>query len=126
MTDAAPRPSLDQIVIHDLRLRCVVGLEPQERLNKQEVIVQISLHVDLRKAGRTDRIADTVDYKALKKEILRMAESSRFHLVEALAQGIADICLARDRVARVEVTVEKPGALRFARTVGVRIVRGRE
>jgi D-erythro-7,8-dihydroneopterin triphosphate epimerase len=125
MTDAA-RPPADQIVIRDLRLRCTVGVEPQERLNSQEVLVQIVLDVDLRKAGRTDRLADTVDYKALKKEILRMAEESRFHLIEALAQSITDICLAHGRVTRVEVTVEKPGALRFARTVGVRIVRTRE
>jgi D-erythro-7,8-dihydroneopterin triphosphate epimerase len=125
MTDAAAQPSLDQIVIRDLRLRCILGIEPRERLNKQEVVVQITLDVNLARAGRTDRIADTVDYKALKKEILRMADGSRFHLIEALAQSIADLCLSRERVARAQVTVEKPGALRFARTVGVRIMRTR-
>ena len=59
-------------------------------------------------------------------EILRMAEDSQFHLIEALAERMADICLAYKKVDQVEITVEKPGALRFARTVGVRIVRGRE
>jgi D-erythro-7,8-dihydroneopterin triphosphate epimerase len=126
MTDLAERPSPDQILLRDLCLRCVVGIEPQERLNKQDVVAQITLDVDVRKAGRTDKITDTVDYKALKKEILRMADGSRFHLIEALAQSIADLCLTRDRVTRAEITVEKPGALRFARTVGVRIVRTRE
>ena len=126
MTDASAGPWLDQILIRDLRLRCIIGTNRQERGHKQQVVVQIALHVDLRKAGRTDAIEDTVDYKALKKEILGKAGQSRFHLIEALAESIADVCLVRERVARVEVVVEKPGALRFARTVAVRIVRARQ
>lgn len=123
MTEAGKEPPLDQILIRDLQFRCVIGIEPEERRDKQDITAQIILDVDLRKACRTDAIEDTVDYRALKKDILRMAEDSQFYLIEALAQSIADICLARDRVARVEVIVEKPGALRFARTVAVRIVR---
>jgi len=126
MTDAAKEPSLDRIFIHDLHVRCIVGVDREERASKQDVIIQIVLHLDLNNAGHSDAIEDTVDYKALKKEIFRTAEESRFHLVEALAQSIADICLTRDRVACVEVSVEKPGALRFARTVGVHIVRRRD
>lgn len=125
MTDA-PKEPLDQILIRDLQFRCIVGVDQDERRDKQDVVAQITLHVDLRQAGRTDAIEDTVDYRALKKEILHMAEDSRFYLIEALAESIARICLTRDRVARVEVTVEKPGALRFARMVGVRIVRSRD
>ena len=83
------------------------------------------MHVDLRQAGRTDALEDTIDYRALKKRILELAGQSQFHLVEALAQSIADECLRDERVERVEVAVEKPGALRFARTVGVEIVRSR-
>jgi D-erythro-7,8-dihydroneopterin triphosphate epimerase len=123
MTDAAPMESFDQIAISDLRFRCIVGLGEDERQEKQDVIVQIVLFVDLRAAGRSDAIEDTVDYKALKKDILAAVEPSRFRLIEALAQCIADICLSRSRVERVTVTVEKPGALRFARTVSVRLVR---
>jgi dihydroneopterin aldolase/D-erythro-7,8-dihydroneopterin triphosphate epimerase len=123
MIDAPKQPPLDQILIRDLQFRCIVGVDQAERHDKQDVVAQIALHVDLRRAGRTDAIEDTVDYRALKKEILQMAENSRFCLIEALAESIADICLSRDRVARVEVTVEKPGALRFARMVGVRIIR---
>jgi len=126
MTDASAGPWLDQILIRDLRLRCIIGTNRQERDHTQQVVVQITLHVDLRKAGRTDAIEDTVDYKALKKEILGKAGRSRFHLIEALAENIADVCLSCERVARVEVVVEKPGALRFARTVAVRIVRARQ
>ncbi len=126
MIDDATSSPLDQILIRDLRFRCIVGVNEDERHEKQDVVAQIVLDVDLRRAGRTDAIEDTVDYKAIKKAVLAMAERSQFQLIEALAQSIADICLTHDPVNRVAVTVEKPGALRFARTVGVRIVRGRE
>ena len=126
MTDAWPGPPLDQILIRDLQLRCIVGVDADERREKQDIKVQIALDVDLRKACRTDAIEDTVDYRTLKKDILRVAESSQFYLIEALAQNIADICLTREHVVRVEVIVEKPGALRFARTVAVRIIRTRD
>ena len=126
MTDATARPPLDEIRICDLRFRCIVGVNEDERREKQQVVAQITLYADLAQAGRTDAIEDTVDYKALKKEILALAERSQFFLIEALAQSIADVCLQRRRVERVAVTVEKPGALRFARTVAVKIVRSRD
>jgi D-erythro-7,8-dihydroneopterin triphosphate epimerase len=126
MTDRVESLESDQILVRDLRFRCIVGVNEDERHKKQDVVAQITLDVDLRRAGRTDALEDTVDYKALKKEVLAMAERSQFQLVEALAQSIADICLKRQPVTRVFVAVEKPGALRFARTVGVRIVRTRE
>ena len=124
MTDD-PVPLLDRIFIRDLAIRCIVGIDEQERREKQDVLVHITMHVDLRRAGRTDALEDTLDYRALKKRILEWAGQSQFHLVEALAQSIADECLRDQRVERVEVAVEKPGALRFARTVGVEIVRSR-
>lgn len=125
MTDAEDLVTLDQIVISDLQFRCIVGLGEEERQEKQDIVAQIVLFVDLHAAGRSDAIEDTVDYRALKKDILASVEPSRFRLIEALAQSIADICLSRTQVDRVAVTVEKPGALRFARTVSVRIVRNR-
>jgi FolB domain-containing protein len=102
-----------------------VGVQEEERYEKQDIVAQVVLFADLRSAGRSDAIEDTVDYRALKKQILVAAEQSRFRLIEALAQSIADICLSHDRVERAAVTIEKPGALRFARTVSVRIVRDR-
>ena len=123
MTDGRKQSSLDQILIRDLQFRCIIGIDPEERRDKQDITAQITLDVDLRKAGRTDAIEDTIDYRALKKEVLHMAENSQFRLIEALAENIASICLTRERIARVEVIVEKPGALRFARAVAVRIVR---
>ena len=116
---------LDRIHIRDLQFRCIVGVNSQERREKQDVNVNVTLYADLREACRSDNIEATVDYKAIKQGILRMAEQSSFYLIEALAQAVADVCLADDRVRKVKVVVEKPTALRFARTVGVEIVRER-
>ncbi len=121
--DEKPADQLDKIHIRDLRARCLVGINPNERVNKQDVVVNITLQADLRKAGRSDDIADTVDYKAVKQTVLALVEGSSFLLVERLAEAIAGACLAQAGVRRVRVLVEKPAALRFARTVGVEIVR---
>ena len=123
MTEEVRPPVSDRIYIRDLIVRCTIGIDEQERANKQNVLVQLVLETDLRRAGRTDALADTIDYRALKKRILSMAGESQFYLIEALAESIADECLKQERIARVTVAVEKPGALRFARTVGVEIVR---
>lgn len=114
---------MDRIVISDLLVRCIIGVRDDERKEKQDVLINLTLDVDLRKAGKSDRIEDSVDYRGLNKEIMRMAESSQFYLVEALAQSVADICLAHPEVAGAQVRVEKPAALRFARSVGVEITR---
>jgi dihydroneopterin aldolase/D-erythro-7,8-dihydroneopterin triphosphate epimerase len=114
---------LDRIHIRDLAARCIVGINPDERVNKQDIVINLTLHADLRKAGRTDDIADTVDYKAVKRKVLALVEGSSFLLLERLAEAIAGACLAQPGVRRVRVLVEKPAALRFARTVGVEIVR---
>lgn len=116
---------LDRIRIHDLQLRCIVGVNPEERREKQDVTINLTLHADLRQAGRSDTLSDTIDYKALKKDVIAAVETSSYQLVEALAERIAQICLSRRGVQRVDVTVEKPGALRFVRTVGVEITRER-
>ena len=116
---------MDRILISDLLVRCIIGVRDEERRDKQDVLINLSLSVDLRKAGTSDRLEDSVDYRALNKQILSMAESSQFLLVEALAEAVADICLEHPAVQEATVRVEKPGALRFARSVGVEIIRQR-
>lgn len=123
MNDVAGHSGLDQIHIRALKFRCIIGTNSEERREKQDIVADVTLYADLQKACRSDALADTVDYKALKKKILSMVERSRFHLIEALAQKIADLCLKQARVQAVRILVEKPGALRFTRTVGVEIVR---
>jgi D-erythro-7,8-dihydroneopterin triphosphate epimerase len=117
---------LDRIHIRDLGARCIIGIYDHERENKQDVVINICLYADLRRAGETDRIEDTVDYKSIKRKVLELVEGSAFYLVERLAQRIAETCLEAPAVRRVEVSVDKPGALRFARSVAVEIVRERE
>ena len=119
------RHHLDMIHIRDLRLRCIVGINPEERQKKQDVGIHITLYADLRTAGKTDAIGDTVDYKSIKLRVVEEVEASSFYLVERLAEHVARICLADPKVVRARVLVEKPGALRFARTVGVEVVRDR-
>ena len=114
---------MDRIHIRDLLQRCIIGIYDEERREKQDVVINITLHADLRKAGQSDDIEDTVDYKTIKKRVIAMVEDSAFLLVERLAERIAEICLQDHRVKQVDVRVAKPGALRFARTVEVDITR---
>ncbi len=116
---------LDRIHIRDLLLRCIIGVRDWERAAKQNVNLNITLHADLAPAGRSDEIGDTVDYVAIKKRAIELVEGSSFQLVEALAEAVAQACLEDERVRRVDVALEKPGALRFARTVAVEITRER-
>ncbi len=116
---------LDRIFIRNLRLRCIVGINPEEREVRQDVIVNVTMHADLRPAGASDRIEDTVNYKTVKDCIVETVEGSQDLLIERLAERIAAICLSDPRVQRAEVTLDKPGALRYADSVAVEIVRGR-
>lgn len=116
---------VDRICICDLLVRCILGINDSERREKQDVLINLAIYTDMRKAGKSDRIEDSVDYRALKKRILAMAESSQYFLEEALADAVAELCLGDPRVLQVEVRVEKPNALRFARSVAVEITRRR-
>jgi FolB domain-containing protein len=116
---------LDRILISDLQARCIIGVGEEERREKQDVIINVALSSDLREPGRTDRFEDALDYRDLKKKILHLIENSKYFLVEALAEAIATVCLENGKVIDVRVRVEKPAALRFARSVGVEIERER-
>lgn len=118
--------ALDRIYIRDLRLRCIVGIYPEERTNKQDVLINVTMWCDLRRAAETDQIEDTVNYKFVKKGIAALVEGSDYLLIERMAGAIADLCLKEAGVEQVQVTVDKPGALRFARSVAVEITRSRD
>jgi D-erythro-7,8-dihydroneopterin triphosphate epimerase len=116
----------DRIVIEDLRLRTVIGINGEERRDRQDVIVNLVLYVDTRVAGRSDNIYDApLNYRDLTKRVIAGVEESSFHLVERLAEEVADICLEEKGVEKVQVSVSKPGALRFARSVSIVIERER-
>lgn len=116
----------DKIHIRDLSLRCIIGVNDDERTEKQDVIISIIMYTDIRKAGQTDLLQDSVDYKTVKKDILSLVEGSSFLLLEKLTEEIAKVCLGYSKVQKVHVTVDKPGALRFTRSVAVEIIRVKE
>lgn len=116
---------LDRIHIRDLHVRCIIGIYEDERREKQDVVLNITLFANLLKAGETDQIENTINYKSLKKTILKMVQASEFFLIETLAERTAAIALSEPAVQRVDVSVDKPGALRFARSVAVEITRTR-
>jgi D-erythro-7,8-dihydroneopterin triphosphate epimerase len=115
----------DFIEINDLLLRTIIGINDEERVNRQDVLINLRLETDLRPAATTDDIADAVNYRTICKQMIDFVEGSQFLLVERLAEEIATLCLADERVTSVRVRVDKPGALRFARSVGVEIERHR-
>lgn len=116
----------DQILINDLFLRTIIGVNDDERTDRQDVLINLALDVDMRRAGVSDNIMDAVNYRTITKQVIELVESSRFFLVEHMADEIARLCLADERVLRALVRVEKPAALRFARSVGVSIERTRD
>ncbi|MDA8169247.1 MAG: dihydroneopterin aldolase [Nitrospiraceae bacterium] len=116
---------MDRILIKKLRARCIIGVNEEERREKQDVVIDIAISAGLRKAGKTDRFEDALDYRAVKKRVLKAVEGSSFHLIEALAESIAAICLEHPMAQKVSVRVEKPLALRFAESAGVEIERSK-
>jgi dihydroneopterin aldolase/D-erythro-7,8-dihydroneopterin triphosphate epimerase len=123
-----PQPShLDQVFIRDLLVRGILGINPEERTNRQDIIVNVIMWADTRPAALSDDIEDAVNYRTVAKAIIDHIETGQPMLVERLVEEIAGICFQTDaRIEAVEVSVEKPGALRFARSVGVNIFRTRD
>jgi FolB domain-containing protein len=116
----------DRIEIKDLLLRGIVGTNDWEREKLQDILINITLFGDLSSAGESDDITDTINYRTVTKKVIEHVENNKPFTVEALATNIARLCLAEAGVQRARVRVEKPGALRFARSVGVEIERGAE
>ncbi len=114
---------LTKIFIKDLSVGCKIGVTKLERQKKQSVVINIILWVDTGQVGKTDDIAQTVNYEDVYLQIIKLAEKNSFHLLETLAEEIAKICLTKQRVEKVEVRIEKPKALKFAMSAGVEIVR---
>ena len=107
-----------------LTAETVIGIYDWEREVKQRLEIDLEIWMDLRAAATSDAIEDTLNYKSVAKRVLAFVEASRYRLVEALAGEIARIVLEEFKVARVRVTVHKPGAIRHSRDVGVIVERG--
>lgn len=117
---------MDIIFINDLSARGIIGVNPSEREKSQEILINIKLLTDTRKAGESDRLEDSVSYRTIAKKVLAHAETANRFTVEALAEDIAKLCLEDGQVQKVVIRVEKPGAVRFSKSVGVEIERSRD
>lgn len=115
---------MDIIFLHDLRVETVIGIWEWERKIRQTVAIDLDMSADIRKAAASDSVDDTLNYKRVAKRLQKFVADSSFQLVETLAENIAGIVLDEFEVSWVRVRVNKPGAIRGARDVGVLIERG--
>lgn len=117
---------MDRIFIEDLLVRGIIGINDWEREKPQDILINIIITADLKRAGETDDISHSVNYRTISKKAQSIAETAERLTVEALAEDIANSCLEEPGVLKVRVKVEKPNAVRFARSVGVEVERNRE
>jgi len=109
------------IRITDLRLRTIIGINDWEREEEQDVVINVTMDFDAAKSSQSDNVNDTVDYKDITKDIIKEVESSKYFLLEKLADQILHIILKHPRVTRATVKIDKPFALRFADSVSIEI-----
>jgi FolB domain-containing protein len=114
---------MDQIFIKDLLCRGVIGITDNERAQPQDILINIVIFADNRAVSQSDAIEDTINYRTIAKRVLAYVEKAGRHTVEALAEDIARLALEEKGALGVRVRVEKPGAVRFSRSVGTEIER---
>jgi 7,8-dihydroneopterin aldolase/epimerase/oxygenase len=114
---------MDKIFLSALQVECIVGIWEWERRVKQAVTIDLEMAADIRRAAVTDRIEDTVDYKRVAKRLLAFVGESQYQLVETLTEQIARLVIVEFGVSWVKVRVNKQGAIRGARDVGIEIER---
>jgi len=117
---------MDKVIIKNLLARGIIGVNDWERKRPQEILINVTLFTNTRRAAETDDINECVNYSTMSKKIMAHAESAGRLTVEALADDLAKLCLEEKNVQKVIVRVEKPGAVRFAESVGVEIERSRD
>lgn len=117
---------MDQVFIKDLLVRGIIGINEWEREKAQDILINITITADLEKAGQSDDIADSINYRTIAKKAQAIAETAQRLTVEALASDIARACLEEPGALKARVKVEKPNAVRFARSVGVEVERSKQ
>jgi len=116
---------MDIVFIRELKVDTLVGIYDWERRLRQQVVLDIGMGVDIARAAKSDKIEDTLDYKAVAKRVAQFVRESEFQLVETLAEKVAELVMQEYRVPWVKVTLDKPGAVSGSKSVGVIIERGR-
>ena len=117
---------MDKILIKDLLIRGIIGVNDWERTSLQDILINITIESDVTKSANSDNIKDTLNYRSLSKRIIEYVENSKHYLVESLATEIARICCIEFNAEKSTVRIEKPNAIRFASSVGVEITRTAE
>ena len=117
---------MDVIFLSGLTTECIIGIWDWERRVKQKIVLDLEMATDVRKAAASDSIADTLDYKKVAKRLLQFVGESEFQLVETLAERVAQLIVTEFGVPWVRVRLNKQGAIRGARDVGILIERRRE
>ena len=115
----------DRIEIKDLLVRGIVGINENERRKRQDILINLVMLTDISQSGESDDIQETVNYRTVTKSIIRQVEDSSYFTVEKLATEVARLVVSDHEISEVTVSVEKPGALRFAKSVGVTITRSK-
>ena len=115
---------MDKIFLNELKVDAIIGIWEWERRIRQTVVIDLEMSADIARAAASDSIEDTLNYKAVAKRIQAFVGESRFQLVETLAERIAAIVRDEFDVQWVRVRVNKPGAIRGSRDVGILIERG--
>ena len=117
----------DKIFINDLMVKAIVGIYPQERVNKQEIIIDLVMSVDTAKAQISDNMSDTVDYGLVAKSIIKYTENKKPLLLESLAHDLIKLCFNLDeKIEAIEISLQKPQAFDFCSGVGVKLYRTRK
>ena len=114
---------MDKVFIENLEIETIIGIFGWEREVKQIVRISLEMSFDISKAGKSDKIDDALDYKKIGKSIVNLVENSSFFLVEKMAEEIASLVLKNKQIEKIKLRVEKPGALRGSKSVGVEILR---
>lgn len=118
-------PATDRIFLRGLAVECIIGFIDWERRIKQTVVIDLELPADCRRAALTDSVDDTLDYKRVAKRIVAFVEASGFNLVETMAHRVALLVLEEFGIEWIRISINKPGAIRGSRDVGVSIQRTR-
>ena len=115
--------NMDKIFINDLQVETIIGIFDWEREIKQTISINLEMEFDISKAAKSDDINDSLDYKNVSKRIISLCEKANSYLVENLIEKIAQVVLKEFPVSKVTVSLEKPGALRGSKSVGIKITR---
>ena len=112
-------PGTARIRVKDLRLRTFIGINEDEILNKQDVLINLTIVYAAQEAVRDNDIDHALNYRTITKAVIQHVEDNRFALLERLTQELLDLVMKNTAVRYAEVEVDKPHALRFAESVSI-------